>query len=293
MRQAQDSHNVKQPWSTHSPPSSSYHIFVSKWYEKRYELRRLGVFLGGSDLLCLCHLFLLKEFNVLQEGKVLTCRRAQHELLHQGERRSQVAQVEQLDGRVRVAARDLHLKCGNASGRQVRCRRIAHAATRYRQLVWRTYTLRGGNHCIAGGTGYQETNIARTGGRCDQRTLPDTRGVGQVSRVGRTCRREGIHDDGQVRSQACVGHLCAAQAHLFLDRDQCRKAPGERSSLQTTQEMQQQDAARAVVYALAGHARPRQGPQFGEYHHGIAHAHTEGLHLRCAIDAEINVEVGQ
>src|SRR6266568_9629445 len=155
MRQAQDSHNVKQPRSMHSPPSSSYHIFVSKWYEKRYELLGLSVFLGGSGLLCLCYLFLLKEFNVLQEGKVLTCRRAQHELLHQGERRSQVAQVEQLDGRVRVAARDLHLKCGNASSRQVRCRRIGHAAARYCQLIWRTGALRGGNHRIAGATGYQ------------------------------------------------------------------------------------------------------------------------------------------
>src|SRR2546429_9568533 len=101
MRQAQDSHNVKQPRSTHSPPSSSYHIFVSKWYEKRYELLGLGFFLGGSDLLCLCHLFLLKEFNVLQEGKVLTCRRAQHQLPHHGERPRQVAPVEQLDGRER------------------------------------------------------------------------------------------------------------------------------------------------------------------------------------------------
>src|SRR6266568_6876668 len=155
MRRAQDSHNVKQPQSMHSPLSSSYHISVSKWYEKRYELLGLGVFLGGSDLLCVCHLFLLKEFNVLQEGKVLICRRAQHELLHQGERRSQVAQVEQLDGRVRVAARDLHLKGGNASSRQVRCRRIGHAAARNRQLVWRTGTLRGGHHSIAGATGYQ------------------------------------------------------------------------------------------------------------------------------------------
>src|SRR5438874_182288 len=196
MRQAQDSHNVKQPRSTHSPPSSSYHISVSKWYEKRYELLGPAVFLGGSDLLCLCHLFLLKEFNVLQERKVLTRRRAQHELLHQGERCSQVAQVEQLDGRVRVAARDLHLKGGNASSRQVRCRRIGHAAARYRHLVWCTGALCGGNHRIAGGAGYQETNVARTGGRCDQRTLPDTRGVGQVARVWRTCRRKGIHDDG-------------------------------------------------------------------------------------------------
>src|SRR2546421_1374551 len=200
--------------------SLSYHISVSKWYEKRYELLGLCVFQGGSDLLCLCHLFLLKEFNVLQEGKVLTRWRAQHKLLHQGERRSQVTQVEQLYGRVRVAARDLHLKGGNASSRQVRCRRIGHATARYRQLVWRTCALRGGNHRIAGGAGYQESNVARTGGRCDQRTLPDTRGVGQVSRVGRTCRREGIHDDGKVRSQARVGHPCTAQAHLFLDRDQ-------------------------------------------------------------------------
>src|SRR5437016_5636016 len=115
MRQGQDSHNVKQPQSMHSPPSSSYHIFVSKWYKKRYELLGLGVFLGGSDPLCLCYLFLLKEFDLLQERKILTCRRAQHELLHHGERRSQVAQVKQLDGRVRVAARDLHLKGGNAS----------------------------------------------------------------------------------------------------------------------------------------------------------------------------------
>src|SRR5207302_4831749 len=103
MRQAQNSHNVKQPRSIHSPLSLSYHISVSKWYEKRYELLGLCVFLGGSDLLCLCHLFLLKEFNVLQEGKVLTCRRVHHELLHHGERCSQVAQVEQLYGRVRVA----------------------------------------------------------------------------------------------------------------------------------------------------------------------------------------------
>src|SRR6266487_3766689 len=181
MRQTQASHNVEKPRSMHSPPSSSYHISVSKWYEKRYELLGLGVFLGGSDPLCLCHLFLLKEFNVLQEGKVLTCRRAQHELLHQGERRSQVAQVKQFDGRVRVAARDLHLKCGNASSRQVRCCRIGHAAAGYRQLVWHTCALRSGNHRIASGTGYQESNVARTRGRCDQRTLTDTRGVGQVS----------------------------------------------------------------------------------------------------------------
>src|SRR5256714_10928271 len=178
MRQAQNSHIVKQPRSTHSPPSSSYHISVSKWYEKRYELLGLCVFLSGSDLLCLFHLFLLKEFNVLQEGKVLTRRRAHHELLHQGERRSQVAQVEQLYGRVRVAAPDLHLQGGNASSRQVRCRRIGHAAARYRQLVWRTGALRGVNHRIAGSTGDQESNVARTRGRCDQRTLPDTRGVG-------------------------------------------------------------------------------------------------------------------
>src|SRR5436305_8324439 len=175
MRQTQFSHDVKQPRPTHSPPSSSYHISVSKWYEKRYELLGLGVFLGGSDLLCLCHLFLLKEFNVLQEGKVLTCRRAQHKLLHHGERRSQVAQVEQLDGRVRVAARDLHLKGGNASSRQVRCRRVGHAAARYRQLVWSTCALRGGNHRITGSARYQDTNVARIRGRCDQRTLPNTR----------------------------------------------------------------------------------------------------------------------
>jgi hypothetical protein len=70
--------------------------------------------------------------------------------------------------------------------------------------------LRSGDHRVAGGPWQKESSLACTGGWCDQRALPDTRGIGQVARVGRTRRREGIHDDGQVWSQARVNHLRTA-----------------------------------------------------------------------------------
>jgi len=42
--------------------------------------------------------------------------------------------------------------------------------------------------------------------------------VGQMARIGRTCRRERINYDCQVWLQARKGDLCPAQADLFLNR---------------------------------------------------------------------------
>jgi hypothetical protein len=68
---------------------------------------------------------------------------------------------------------------------------------------------------------------------------------------------------------------------------------GQCAPLQTAQEMQQQDTARAIVDAFAGHAPSRQRPQFGEDYHRVAHAHAERLHLSRAVNSQINVQVGQ
>src|SRR5258708_33702910 len=72
------------------------------------------------------------SLNFLQEGKVLPRWRMQDEFLHQSERRSQVAEVEQFDGRVRVAAWDIYLERGATSSRQVRRRRVRHGRGRQR-----------------------------------------------------------------------------------------------------------------------------------------------------------------
>ncbi len=46
-------------------------IFPSrKRYEKRYKLLGLGIFLGGSDLLCLCHSGAFQQAGFIGDGAV-------------------------------------------------------------------------------------------------------------------------------------------------------------------------------------------------------------------------------
>jgi hypothetical protein len=62
--------------------------------------------------------------------------------------------------------------------------------------------------------------------------------------------------------------------------------------LETPQQVQQHNAARTVVNTFAGHTRSRQISQFGDDHYWITHAHAKCFHLRCIVNAEVNIQVG-
>ena len=67
----------------------------------------------------------------------------QRELLGERQRRGQIAQVEHLDGRMRVAPGNLDLQGGKAACREVRSGRVGHAPCRDRELIRHTGAARG------------------------------------------------------------------------------------------------------------------------------------------------------
>ena len=61
--------------------------------------------------------------------------------------------------------------------------------------------------------------------------------VGQMARVGRTCRRKGINNDCQVWLQARKGDFGPAQADLFLNGYESRQAAREGALMEYLQQV--------------------------------------------------------
>src|SRR5262249_45384265 len=162
-------------------------------------------------------------------------------------------QVKRLDGRVRVAARNLQLERGDATSGQVGSGRVGDAtcdAAGNGELIGDTCALRRRDNHLLRGAREEESGVTGLGSGSNEHATPDSRGVGAGTRVRCTGSRESVYDNRHIWVQPRVSGHRAAQPNLLLHGDQGCESAGQGMTLQATQQVQQHNATSAVIYRL-------------------------------------------